>query len=139
MGSIACTTTPRQDGTITPCEIEFFDKGPDEFGRRSFALRWVQDGKPRGQHFFAVPSDHVEIPGMEAPRKGPLLRQVRNEDLKVGDVISLWCGAKRITAITPYRGSLQDLIFAIATYTPGATLPTGGISLERGGYTDVMA
>ena len=62
----------------------------------------------------------------------------RDEDLKVGDVIDLWCGAKRITAIEPYTGPLTDIIFAIATYTPGATKLYGGISLERGGYTDVI-
>ena len=62
----------------------------------------------------------------------------RDEDLQVGDVMALWCGAKRIVAIKPYTGPLKDIIFAIVTYTPGALAPYGGISLTRGGYTDVI-
>lgn len=63
---------------------------------------------------------------------------VRNEDLKVGDVVRLWCGAKRITAIRPYDGPLRDDVFALVEYVPGAHLPRGGFSLERDGYTEVL-
>lgn len=62
----------------------------------------------------------------------------RDEDLRVGDVVRLWCGTKRITAIEPYRGPLADVVFAIAEYTPGASGALGGFSLQRGGYTDVV-
>lgn len=61
----------------------------------------------------------------------------RDEDLRVGDVVLLWCGAKRITAIEPYRGPLAE-VFALAEYTPGASRPLGGFSLLRGGYTEVV-
>lgn len=64
--------------------------------------------------------------------------QKRNEDLQVGDVIELWCGTKRITKIEPYKGPLSDIIFATCTYTPGAKMSLGGMSLERGGYTSVI-
>ena len=56
----------------------------------------------------------------------------RNEDLKVGDVALLWCGAWRITAIRPYHGPLKDIIFALADTVPGV-----GFSLEIGGETEV--
>lgn len=64
--------------------------------------------------------------------------ETRNEDLRVGDVVLLWCGAKRITRIEPYIGPLQDIVFALAEYTPGAQLPHGAFSLERGGFTEVV-
>lgn len=57
--------------------------------------------------------------------------EVRNEDLKVGDVVDV-LGAKRITKIVPYRGPLSDIIFASASTDLG-----GGFSLEIGGYTRV--
>jgi len=62
----------------------------------------------------------------------------RNEDLQVGDVVLLWCGAKRITRIEPYDGPLKDIVFALAEYTPGAKEPHGAFSLERGGFTEVV-
>jgi hypothetical protein len=65
----------------------------------------------------------------------PKLEEARNEDLKRGDVIHLWCGTKRVVAIEPYEGPLRDIIFAICTYEPGDTRATGSITLERGGYT----
>lgn len=58
----------------------------------------------------------------------------RDEDLKVGDVIKLWCGTKRITRLEAYRGPL-DCIIGIAHYEPG---PTRALSLERGGMTEVL-
>ena len=59
----------------------------------------------------------------------------RNEDLKVGDLIQLWCGVERIARIEPYRGPLTDIVFAIAYFAgPG----NRGFSLEIGGYTDVL-
>lgn len=61
--------------------------------------------------------------------------EVRNEDLKIGDIIVLWFGTRRITSIRPYAGPLSDIIFAIASYEPG---PIGGISLERGGRMEVV-
>lgn len=67
-----------------------------------------------------------------------MITRKRNEDLVVGDVIHLWCGTKRITKIEPYKGSLSDIIFAIVEYTPSATQPHGGLSLELGGYTEVV-
>ena len=54
---------------------------------------------------------------------------VRNEDLRVGDYVYV-LGIKRIVAIKPYTGPLEDIIFAIADTVPGV-----GFSLERGGYT----
>lgn len=57
----------------------------------------------------------------------------RNEDLKVGDAVKLWCGVKRITRIDPYRGPLSDIIFGLAEVDIGV-----GFSLEKGGYTDVI-
>jgi hypothetical protein len=56
----------------------------------------------------------------------------RNEDLKVGDMVNV-LGIKRISAIRPYRGP-HAFIFAVADTVPG-----GGFSLERGGYTDVIS
>ena len=61
-----------------------------------------------------------------------------DEDLRVGDVVLLWCGAKRLTAIRSYDGPLRDAVFALAEYTPGAHLPRGGFSLMRGGFTEVV-
>lgn len=57
----------------------------------------------------------------------------RNEDLKVGDAVKLWCGVKRITRIDPYRGTLSDIIFGLAEVDIGV-----GFSLVKGGYTDVI-
>lgn len=62
---------------------------------------------------------------------------IRNEDLKVGDIMLLWCGAKRITSIEPYKGPLEGVIFATVTYTPGVKKSHGGLSLECGGYTEI--
>lgn len=31
----------------------------DALGRCSFSIYWVDEGRPRGQMFFAVPGDHV--------------------------------------------------------------------------------
>lgn len=59
-----------------------------------------------------------------------------NEALRAGDVVQLWCGTKRITRICPYDGPLRDVVFALAEFVPG---PCSGFSLERGGYTDVVA
>ncbi len=59
------------------------------------------------------------------------IESVRNEDLRVGDMVKLWSGVKRITAIEPYVGPLGYIIFAIAGVVPGT-----GFSLEKGGYTD---
>lgn len=59
-----------------------------------------------------------------------MIRDLRNEDLRVGDVVHAitW---KRITAIRPYKGP-HDFIFAIVDTVPGV-----GFSLERGGFTMV--
>ncbi len=57
----------------------------------------------------------------------------RAEDLKSGDIIHIWCGVKRITAIRPYHGP-HDFVFAICDYEPG---PTRGISLCTGDYFTV--
>ena len=62
------------------------------------------------------------------------LQEKRNEDLRVGDVVKLWCGTQRIIAIHPYNGPLVDIIFAIVDTAPGM-----GFSLERGGYTTTVA
>lgn len=62
------------------------------------------------------------------------MKEKRDEDLVVGDVVRLWCGTKRITRIVPYRGPLAAIIFAVAAYEPG---PTKGFSLERGGHTEL--
>ena len=62
-----------------------------------------------------------------------MFTKVKNEDLKVGDVIRLWCGTKTITKITPYNGPLCELVFALVDYEPGV-----GFSLTRGGYTEAM-
>jgi hypothetical protein len=64
------------------------------------------------------------------------LESVRNEDLRVGDIISAWFGRKTITAIRPYTGPLSDIMFAIADYEPGYSGKPCGFSLERGGHTD---
>lgn len=57
-------------------------------------------------------------------------KSVRNEDLKVGDVVQV-LGRKRITEIRPYKGPLIDIIFALADTDTGP-----GFSLERGGWTE---
>lgn len=60
----------------------------------------------------------------------------RNEDLKVGDIVRMWGNIDVcIVAISPYKGPLADIIFAIASIR-GWNGPKG-FSLERGGYTKV--
>lgn len=61
----------------------------------------------------------------------------RNEDLRVGDVIRLWCGTKRIVRIELYRGPLADIIFAVAYCEPRVGTLPWGLSLEKGGYTNI--
>ncbi len=55
--------------------------------------------------------------------------EVRNEDLRVGDMVHLWCGYQRIVAIKKYTGP-HEFIFGIVDTVPGV-----GFSLEKGGYT----
>lgn len=57
---------------------------------------------------------------------------VRNEDLKVGDLVVMWCGRARITRVVRYSGPLRDIIFATAEVDTGRDF-----SLERRGWTDV--
>ena len=57
---------------------------------------------------------------------------VRNEDLRVGDMVYA-LGWKRITEIRPYLGPHIAFIFGIADTVPGV-----GFSLERGGYTEII-
>ena len=59
----------------------------------------------------------------------------RNEDLKVGDVIRVVGGWKRIVAIRPYTGPLAG-IFAVAYWEPATR---GGISLHVGGFSEVAS
>jgi hypothetical protein len=56
---------------------------------------------------------------------------IPDEELRVGDMVHV-LGWKRITAIWPYKGPHEDILFALADTTPGV-----GFSLERGGMTKV--
>lgn len=40
-------------------------------------------------------------------------RTVREEDLKIGDVVNFWCGRARVVELRPYTGPLKGC-FAIA-------------------------
>jgi hypothetical protein len=41
--------------------ITYYDDGPDNLGRRSFCLDWVEsDGTERGQVFFCNPAKYEE-------------------------------------------------------------------------------
>lgn len=59
---------------------------------------------------------------------------VPNEELQVGDVISIWTHERkhRICAIRPYTGPLKDIVFAILETDLGTSM-----SLEIGGMTEV--
>ena len=58
---------------------------------------------------------------------------VRNEDLRVGDIVEVIGTWARIIEIRPYTGPLVDIIFAIAMTTPRSA----SFSLERRGWTTV--
>ena len=60
-------------------------------------------------------------------------KRIPNEELKPGDVVSLWCGRARVLAIEPYHGPLKDLVFAIARVDTKFDF-----SLERGGCCEVI-
>lgn len=70
-------------------------------------------------------------PHTKSSRK-PKRRRVRNEELRVGDVVDV-LGPKLIQAIRPYEGAHSDIMLAVVTATPGI-----GFSLDRGGYTVVI-
>ena len=74
-------------------------------------------------------------PVWSTPRPFVPTRSVRAEDLKVGDVIDTWFGQQRITAIEPYCGPLDDIVFAIARLAPG---PGKGLSLCRNDWLEVV-
>lgn len=54
---------------------------------------------------------------------------VRDRDLRVGDVIHDWIGWRRIVAIRPYTGPL-DCVIGTAD-----TVPPGSFSLTEPGWT----
>ena len=66
--------------------------------------------------------------------------RVNAEDIRVGDVLALWCGQKTVVRIEAYRGPLSEIVFAIARYVPSAgAFAEGGISLCRGDVFEVLA
>ena len=60
-----------------------------------------------------------------------LVESVRDEDLRIGDMVVMWCGRGRIVEIEAYKGALRDVVFAIARVDTGRDF-----SLIRGGWTD---
>lgn len=59
--------------------------------------------------------------------------EVRNEELRVGDIVEVIGTWARIIEIRPYDGPLRDIIFAIAHTTP----KSASFSLEKRGWTTV--
>ena len=61
-------------------------------------------------------------------------KNVRNEDLKVGDFVVVIGHAARVLEIKPYVGPHRDIIFATAECVPKSS----SFSLEIGGYSDIV-
>jgi|SanBayMetagenome_1026888.scaffolds.fasta_scaffold13953_2 hypothetical protein len=56
----------KDNDELTPCRVEYHDKEPDKYGRRSFMLYWMADyhpGDPQGEYRRAERGQvHVSIP-----------------------------------------------------------------------------
>jgi hypothetical protein len=66
-----------------------------------------------------------------------MAKQVRGNELKLGDVIDTWAGKKRIIALQPYRGPLAYLFPAgaqIATFDLG-----GGMTIDNSDLFEIAS
>jgi hypothetical protein len=57
-------------------------------------------------------------------------KHIRSSELKVGDMLKLWCGNHRVTAFEPYRGPLDCITKIVCVEGKGAFISDDGTGWE---------